>query len=50
MLARDIALNARNVELTDLLAAIVNRIVKDINELLQIRTLVEGISKTTNRF
>lgn len=43
MLARDIALNARNVKLDkDLLAAIVNRIVKDINELLQIRTLVEA--------
>jgi len=41
MLARDIALNARAVELDkDLLAMIVNRIIKDINEILSIKSLV----------
>jgi hypothetical protein len=41
ILARDIALNARTVELDkDLLAMLVNRIIKDINEMLSIKTLV----------
>lgn len=41
MLARDIALNAKNVEIEkDLLAMIVNRIIRDINQMLTIRTLV----------
>ena len=43
MLARDIALNAKQVELDkDVLAIIVNRIIKDINEISQIKRLVEG--------
>lgn len=43
MLARDIALNARTVELDkDLLAILVNRIIKDINEVLSIKTLVHS--------
>lgn len=42
MLARDIALNAMETELDkDLLAAIVNRIIKDINEIMTIKSLVE---------
>lgn len=41
MLARDIALNAKVVDLDkDLLAMIVNRIIKDINEVLSIKSLV----------
>jgi len=41
MLARDIALNAKEVDLDkDLLAMIVNRIIKDINEILSIKSLV----------
>ena len=41
MLARDIALNAKNVEIEkDLLAMLINRLIKDINEMLAIRTLV----------
>ncbi|MDD4545209.1 MAG: hypothetical protein PHP27_05175 [Bacteroidales bacterium] len=41
MLARDIALNAKEVELDkDVLAMIVNRIIKDINEVLVIKSLV----------
>lgn len=41
MLARDIALNAKEVELDkDLLAMLVNRIIKDINEVLSIKLLV----------
>lgn len=41
MLARDIALNAKSVEMEkDLLAMIVNRIIRDINQMLTIRTLV----------
>lgn len=41
MLARDIALNAKPVEIEkDLLAILVNRIIKDIHEVLKIRTLV----------
>lgn len=43
MLARDIAMNAKQVELDkDVLAIIVNRIIKDINEISQIKRLVEG--------
>jgi len=43
ILARDIALNAKEVELDkDLLAMIVNRIIKDINEILLIKSLVES--------
>jgi len=42
MLARDIALNAKNVELDkDVLSVIVTRIIKDINEIKVIKTLVE---------
>lgn len=42
MLARDIALNAKNVELDkDVLSVIVTRIIKDINEIKAIKTLVE---------
>ena len=41
MLARDIALNAKSVELEkDLLVILVNRIIKDINEVLTIKSLV----------
>lgn len=41
MLARDIALNAKPIELEkDLLAILVNRIIKDINEVLTIKFLV----------
>ncbi len=43
MLARDIALNAKEVDLDkDLLAMIVNRILKDISEVLSIKSLVEN--------
>lgn len=43
MLARDIALNAKEVELDkDLLAMLINRIIKDINEVLSIKSLVES--------
>lgn len=43
MLARDIALNSKSVELDkNLLAIIVNRIIKDINEVTSIKKLVEG--------
>lgn len=43
MLARDIALNARMVDLDkDLLAMIVNRIIKDVNEIHSIKSLVES--------
>lgn len=42
MLARDIALNSREIELDkDLLNALVNRIIKDINEVLTIKDLVQ---------
>ncbi len=41
MLARDIALNAKQTDLDkDLLAILVNRIIKDINEVLSIKSLV----------
>ncbi|MDD2200066.1 MAG: hypothetical protein PHE08_10110 [Bacteroidales bacterium] len=43
MLARDIALNAKEIELDkDILAMMVNRIIKDINEILTIKTLVQN--------
>jgi hypothetical protein len=43
MLARDIALNAREIELDkDILAIMLNRIIKDINEVLTIKTLVKN--------
>ncbi|WP_339810359.1 hypothetical protein [uncultured Imperialibacter sp.] len=43
MLARDIALNSREVDLDkDLLAMLVNRIIKDINEITAIRSLVQS--------
>ncbi|MCT3806475.1 hypothetical protein HZQ57_14120 [Elizabethkingia anophelis] len=43
MLARDIALNAKEVELDkDLLAILVNRIIKDINEITTIKSLVHN--------
>lgn len=42
MLARDIAINARNVALDkDVLGMLVSRIIKDINEIRAIKTLVE---------
>jgi hypothetical protein len=42
MLARDIAINARNIELDkDVLAMLVKRIIKDINEITTIKALVE---------
>lgn len=41
MLARDIALNAKEMELDkDILSMIINRIIKDINEILSIKSLV----------
>lgn len=43
MLARDIALNAKEIELDkDILAMMVNRIIKDINEVLTIKSLVQN--------
>lgn len=43
MLARDIAVNAKEVDLdVSLLSAILNRIIKDINEIQTVRNLVEG--------
>lgn len=42
MLARDIALNSKNIELEkDTLNIIINRIIKDINEILTIKELIE---------
>lgn len=42
MLARDIVINARNVELDkDILGVLVTRIIKDINEIRSIKALVE---------
>lgn len=41
MLARDIALNAKEIDLDkDLLAILVNRVIKDINEILSVKSLV----------
>jgi len=43
MLARDIALNAREIEQDkDILAVMVNRIIKYINEVLTIKSLVQN--------
>lgn len=43
MLARDIAMNAKDIDLDkNLLAMIVNRIIRDINEITNIKRLVEG--------
>ncbi|WP_321515858.1 hypothetical protein [Marinifilum fragile] len=43
MLARDIAMNAKSVDLdVHLLSAIINRIIRDVNEIKAIKTLVEG--------
>lgn len=43
MLARDIALNSKEIELDkDLLSMLVNRIIKDINEITIIKTLVHN--------
>lgn len=43
MLAREIALNAKEVEINkDTLSIIINRIIKDINEVLSIKLLVEN--------
>jgi hypothetical protein len=43
MLARDIALNAKEVELDkDILSIMVNRIIKDINEIMTIKTMVHN--------
>jgi hypothetical protein len=42
MLARDIAIKSKNVDLDkDLLAILVNRIIKDINEITKIKILVQ---------
>ncbi len=42
MLARDIALNAKTIELDkDILAVLINRIIKDINEIKAIKSLVQ---------
>lgn len=42
MLARDIAINVKSIELDkDLLAIIVNRIIKDINEITMVKSLVQ---------
>lgn len=43
MLARDIAINSKKIDFDkDLLAIIVNRIIKDLNEILTIKSLVEA--------
>lgn len=43
MLARDIALNAREIELDPhFLSILINRIIKDINEILNIKSIVEN--------
>ncbi len=50
LLARDILLNAKEVELDkDLLSLIVNRIIKDINEVLSIKSLVESNIETNKQ-
>lgn len=50
LLARDILLNAKEVELDkDLLSLIVNRIIKDINEILSIKSLVESNIETNKQ-
>ena len=43
MLARDIALNAKTVDLDkDLLSIMVNRLIKDINEVVKVKSLVQS--------
>ncbi|MNL54429.1 hypothetical protein D3C87_1777610 [compost metagenome] len=43
MLARDIAINAKQIELDkDLLVILVNRLIKDINEITTIKSLVHN--------
>jgi len=43
MLARDIALNSKEIDIDkDLLAILVNRIIKDINEITNVRALVQN--------
>lgn len=43
MLARDIALNAKQVEIDkDLLVVLVNRLIRDINDILSVKSLVEN--------
>jgi len=43
MLARDIALNARDIEIdTNFLSIMVNRIIKDVNDVLSIKKMVES--------
>jgi hypothetical protein len=50
MLARDIAVNAHPVTLDkDLLAIIINRIIKDISEILQIKALVLSNIETNKK-
>ena len=50
MLARDIAMHAKVPELDkDLLSKIVNRIIKDINEVLSIKSLVEQNIETNKQ-
>lgn len=50
LLARDILLNAKEVELDkDLLSLIINRIIKDINEVLIIKSLVESNIETNKQ-
>ncbi len=50
LLTRDILLNAKEVELDkDLLTIIVNRIIKDINEVLLIKSLVESNIETNKQ-
>lgn len=50
LLARDILLNAKEVELDkDLLSLIINRIIKDVNEVLIIKSLVESNIETNKQ-
>jgi hypothetical protein len=50
MLARDIAINAKSLELDkDILSIIINRIIKDINETLTIKSLVESNIDTNKK-
>lgn len=50
MLARDILLNAKEVELDkDLLSVIINRIIKDINGVVSIKALVESNIETNKQ-
>src|SRR3546814_15285176 len=46
MLARDIAINSINVELDqNILKAIINRIIKDLNDIISIKSLVYKLEK-----